>query len=895
MPAIGRSRTGALLSLLLGLALPWNVQRACAASEWALKPLQQPPLPPSLDASGSQTNPIDAFVQERLQSSGLSISPPAAPRAIIRRLFLGLTGLLPEPEDVRRFEASAGSWAYTKVVDELLSSPRYGERWARYWMDAVHFAETHGHDQDRIRTNAWRYRDYLIHTFNDDKPYARFVEEQVAGDVLFPDTPEAIVALGFLSAGPWDESSLRDIREDTLDRQIARYVDRDDMLTTVMQTFVSATVQCARCHDHKSDPITQEDHYALQAVFAGVDRANRPYDSDSRVAERRKELRRQLKLVSEKNEDFLLAGGSDENFRGWEAQRNKVASAWRVLSADTFTSASGAQLARQPDGSILASGQHGPTDCYTLTFGESLTDIRALRLEVLPDPSLPHEGPGREPNGNLHLSEFSVGFFEPSASEARPVRFTQALSDYDQPGWTAAHAIDSNPKTAWGIYPKVGAAHTAIFIASAPFSTSSGTRCVVQLRQLHGGHCIGRFRISATSVSDVDALAPIPTDIDRLLAIPAAQRTKAQQLDLLAFHETRHIDQQLAGLPEESYVFAAASDFPPDGAHKPAGAPRVVHVLHRGEITRPGKVASPGTLSCVEGLPSRFESLHPENEGGRRAALAHWLTDSRNALTWRSIVNRVWARHFGKGIVETLNDFGAMGEAPSHPKLLDWLAVWFRDEAKGSFKDLDRLIVTSETYRQKAGISHPDLDPGNRLLACMSRMRMDAEQVRDTLLQISGELDLRMGGPSDRHFDLQPGIHVTPKVDYTLFDPASVEGRRRSIYRFLFRTLPDPMMDALDCPAGDQLSPTRSTASTVQQALALWNGAFATHRAARIGDRIDKECTRIEDRVARLVELIFQRTPTESERRSFAEYARENGSANLARVLINSNEFMFID
>src|SRR6266511_1941082 len=257
--------------------------------DWAFRPLKSTPIPITGHPSPI-TNPIDAFVYAKLAEHGIGPSAEADRRALLRRVYFDLIGLPPTPDEMRVFLGDASPDAYERVVEGLLSSPRYGERWARHWMDAGHFAETHGHDQDRIRTNAWPYRDYLIGSFNTDKAYPRFVQEQVAGDVLFPYDPQAVVALGLIAAGPWDESSLRDIREDTIDRQIGRYLDRDDMVTTVMQIFTSTTVQCARCHGHKFDPIPQRDYYALQAVFAGVDRANRVYDPDPPVHARRQAL-----------------------------------------------------------------------------------------------------------------------------------------------------------------------------------------------------------------------------------------------------------------------------------------------------------------------------------------------------------------------------------------------------------------------------------------------------------------------------------------------------------------------------------------------------------------------------------------------------------------------------
>ena len=292
-------------------------------------------------------------------------------------MYYDLIGLAPTPQQVEAFAADKNPAAYEKIVDELLASPRYGERWARHWMDTAHFAETHGHDQDRIRENAWPYRDYLIASFNADKPYGRFVEEQLAGDVLYPNDPQATVAMGFLAAGPWDESSLRDIQEATLDRQIARYVDRDDMVSNVMNNFASATVQCARCHDHKFDPISQQDYYALQAVFAGVDKADRTYDVDAAVGKRRHELvqRKQMLERDDAQTTVLLSSQPVQAaVAAWEDSLAHHRVQWMVLVPESATSANGATLVPQPDGSVLSTGIRPEKDIYTISARAVSTD-----------------------------------------------------------------------------------------------------------------------------------------------------------------------------------------------------------------------------------------------------------------------------------------------------------------------------------------------------------------------------------------------------------------------------------------------------------------------------------------------------------------------------------------
>ncbi|MFM8360465.1 MAG: DUF1549 and DUF1553 domain-containing protein [Verrucomicrobiota bacterium] len=842
---------------------------------------------------------MDRFLQAALEAQGLGLAPEADRRTLLRRVSFDLTGLPPSPAELTAFAADPDPLAYERAVDRLLASPAHGERWARHWMDAAHFAETHGHDQDRIRTNAWPWRDYLIRSFNADKPYPRFIQEQLAGDVLFPGDPQATLGLGFLAAGPWDESSLRDIREDTLDRQIARYVDRDDMSATVMSVVAGSTVHCARCHDHKFDPVPQADYYALQAVFAGVDRADRAWDPEPAVHRRRQELLALRRRVDRAEPDLLLGVESRRRVARWESDRAAEARrvVWNPVAPTSFVSVGGATLTRLPDHSFLASGARPERDTYTLTLPLPRGRLTGIRLEVLPDESLPKGGPGRNPeNGNFHLSEFQAQLFVPGGDRPQPLAVAEPTADHDQEGWTIRHALDGNEKTAWGIHPQEGRPHQAILPLQEPLTAPAGATLSLILKQLHGeGHLIGRFRISLTGAAG--PLRVTPAAIEALSRVPAESRTTDQRLQLAAYVWREEIRRELAKLGPGRRVYAAAADFEPDGGLRPVLRPRPVQVLRRGEITQPTTTAEPGALRCVSALPARFALPEHVEEGGRRAALARWLTDPAHPLTWRTIVNRVWHHHFGRGLVDTPNDLGRMGGQPSHPELLDWLAVWFRDDARGSLKALHRLLVTSAAYRRASAATPADLaaDPDNVRLGRMNRLRLDAESIRDAILQVTGRLDPRMGGPSDRQFDLQPGIHVTPRVDYGKFDVDSPAGARRSVYRFHFRTLPDPFMDSLDCPAGDQLTGARLNSVTVQQALALWNNAFVVRQAAHFAARLEREGRDLDARVDRAAEAVWGRPPAPAEHAELAAYARRHGLANLARLLFNSNEFVFVE
>ncbi|HVC96528.1 MAG TPA: PSD1 and planctomycete cytochrome C domain-containing protein [Pirellulales bacterium] len=869
---------------------------------WAFQPLSRP-VPPAASEGRADwvRNPIDAFISAKLDEKGLAPSAPADKRTLLRRVKFDLVGLPPTPREIARFAADDAPDAYERLVEELLESPQYGERWARHWMDVVHFAETHGNDQDRPRPNAWPYRDYLIRSFNDDKPYAQFVAEQLAGDVLLKGDPQGIVATGFIAAGPWDESSQRDIRDDTIDKTIAQNLDRDDMVTTAMATFTSTTVHCARCHNHKFDPITQAEYYSLQAVFAGVDRANRPYEPDRELSARRQSLAKRKQDLAAGTSAVGLASLLDPSVQADVAAWERTLSTpggWTTLEASSVASAEGSTPTKQPDGSVVFGGARPERDTYTIVAHTDLKGITAVRLEVLTDAGLRQQGPGRQDNGNLHLSEFKLQAAPRSDPAAvKPLVLENPSADFDQDGWTAAMAIDDKPNTAWGIYPQVGKPHLAVFEVKEPPAHEGGTTLTFTLEQKHGGgHLIGRPRLSVTTdPKPVRAAPALPDVVAAALAIPAETRGDEQKAELALYVLRLRVDEELAALPPPPMVYAAASDFQPEGSFKPAKGPRPVYLLRRGDVRNPLEAAVPGALSCVGGLPAGFDLTDQTDEGGRRAALAAWITDPRNALTWRSIVNRVWHYHFGRGIVDSPNDLGRMGSRPTHPELLDWLASWFLEQG-GSLKQLHKLIVTSGAYTQSSrhNAAYATLDAGNLYLWRMNRSRLDAESLRDAVLAITGRLDLAMGGPSVKQFIESPGIHVTPTVDYLGFDVDSPAGRRRSVYRFLFRTLPDPFMDSMDCADASQLTPARNTSVTALQALAMLNNHFIVRQSEHFAERIAQESGALEGQIEAAYQWALGRSPTPKESAALAAYAAKHGLANVCRLILNCNEFMFV-
>ena len=704
---------------------------------WSLRPLVRQPVPPT-DSSWVQT-PIDAFVLEKLRQKGLTPSPEADKRTLLRRLSLDLCGLPPTPEELEAFLADKAPDAYEKLVDRLLASPRYGERWARHWLDIVHYGDSHGYDKDKRRLNAWPYRDYVIRSLNENKPYDRFAQEQIAGDVLFPEDAVGVIATGFIAAGPWDFVGHLELREGTTDKEIARVLDRDDMVTATISTFVSLTAHCARCHDHKFDGIKQEDYYSLQAVFAGVDRADRPFDEDPQVHRRRQMLLQKKRRIQVELQPLL--------------DKVEQITSPEIVQIDNHLQDLGGELA-------------------TLTSTKNEEEVLLKK---------------------------------------------QLKSRVEQTVKKRKELVDAQ--------------------------VDSATRSAIELLT---------SRIT-------------------------------------------EVDQQMEQLGKPQLVYAAANFFPRDQNFRPALLPRPIHLLVRGNVQTPGQLVTPGAISCVETLPSRFNLDDPNDEGGRRAALAKWVTDPNNMLTWRSIVNRAWQNHFGTGIVDTPNDFGRMGSLPTHPELLDWLALWFRDTAHYSIKALDRLIVTSGVYRQSSAyrLEAARIDSDNRELWRMNRTRLDAESIHDSILQMSGKLDLRMGGPGVQQFYFKDDH--SPVYDYSRFDVDAPDSYRRSVYRFLVRSVADPFMDRLDCPNASLLTPKRTTTLTAIQALALLNNPFMVRMSQHFAVRIKNLVDPIPDQIVWAYRLALGREPTAEESRAFVEYISKHGLENACRLIFNSNEFLFVD
>jgi hypothetical protein len=883
----------------------------CSAAEmtnrqdgWSFKKAVKPALPAVAQTGRQFTNPVDAFVVAELRKHQWDLSKPADRRTLIRRVTFDLIGLPPTAEEVSAFLADTRPDAYERLVDRLLASPRYGERWARHWLDTVHYGETHGYDKDKPRLNAWPYRDYVINALNNDKPYSRFVQEQLAADALFPNEPQLIPALGFISAGPWDFVGHAELPITKTDGLIARYNDRDDMVMNAMSTFQSLTVHCARCHDHKFDPITQRDYYGLQAVFAGVDRADRSFDADANVARQRRDLTARVKKLkgerAKLEEEAVRLGGE-------ELRRINAKIADRKKSGKPNTVAFGYHSAISLSQNMEKWVQvdlGAPKALHELVFVGCNDDFNNIgpgfgfplryRIEASNDPDFRKEKTLIDdrtqedlPNPKVKPQTMEVcACLTPDGSPftARYVRFTATKLAPRQGDFIFALA-ELKVLNKAGENLAHNATVTALDSIEAPVRW--------QKKNLVDGYYFG---VETNASADTGLAAPEQERADLLKKITPAELPQKLETNGLQLKEAQ---QAMAALPKAQTVYAAANDFTASGSFVPSKNPRPVHLLKRGDVKKLGEEMKPSGVATVPGANAEFAISDLNAESERRAALAKWITDTNNLLTRRSIVNRVWQYHFGRGLVDTPNDFGHMGGLPSHPELLDWLAFWFLGNGE-SFKKLHRLMVTSATYQQastaraESNDSSPSVvDGGNRFLWRMNRARLDGEQFRDAVFSISGQLDLKMGGPSVQQFAFKDDH--SPIYDYARYELDGPGANRRGIYRFIVRSVPDPFMDALDCPDANTLTPVRNVTTTALQALATLNDQFVLRQCEHLATRLQSERASIDEQIARAYELALNRQPTERERNRLASHAGRHGLPSACRVIFNSNEFMFID
>jgi hypothetical protein len=855
-------------------------------------------------------NPIDAFILARLDKEQLKPSPSADRITLLRRLSLDLTGLPPTIEEVDAFLADKSANAYEKQVDRLLASPHYGERWGRHWLDAARYADSDGYEKDKMR-NVWFYRDYVIKAHNQDLPYNRFIQEQLAGDLMPNPTQDQIVATGFLRNSMINE-------EGGVDPEQFRMEAMYDRMDAMGKSMLGLTIACAQCHNHKFDPLRQEEYYRLFAFLNNTHEANVAVYTPAEQMQR-STIFQQIRDI----EADLRHRTPDwrQRISAWEATV-RPSSNWEPIQPTVDDISTGGQkYVMQPDASMVSAGYAPTKHKVKLTFTPKAPSIAAFRLELLNDPNLPLGGPGRSIYGTGALTEFEVELERPGMEKPLKLKVARASADINLPEreldkiyfdksdkrrvtGPIDFAIDGKEETAWGhdAGPVLrNLPRKAVFNLETPIDNSDGKAVLhVYLSQRHGGwnsddnqnHNLGRIRLSVTDDTNAQA-DPVPFRVRDILNLPPAQRTERQWEEVFAFWRTtvptfQEANAQIADLyrtlPEGSSQLVLAE----------RGDMRSTHLLERGDFLKPKQAVTPGVPAFLNPLPP--------GAGQTRLDLAQWITDRNAPTTARAFVNRVWQAYFGTGIIESSEDLGKQTTPPSHPELLDWLAVEFMDQG-WSMKKLHRLIVTSNTYQQSSKVT-PELlsrDPNNRLLARAPRLRVEGEIVRDITLAATGLLNPEVGGPSV--FPPAPEFLFLPPSSYgpkNWYENKDTNRYRRALYTFRYRSVPYPVLTNFDTPNGDVSCVRRTRSNTPLQALTALNEPLFLEAAQALAKRTLADGGASDS--AKLT-YAFRRTlsrppaPAElAELESFLNkqkargFAPEQAYTAVARVLLNLDE-----
>ncbi len=864
------------------------------AKHWAVQPVQS-----AFPAEAG----VDYFIRRSLSEKGLAMAPQADKRTLIRRLYFDLTGLPPSPEQVEHFEADASTDAYERLVDTLLASPRYGERWARHWLDIAHYADTHGFERDQLRPNAWRYRDYVIQSLNADKPYDQFLREQIAGDILAPAKADSIIATGFLAAGPWDFVGQVETKSEAL-RRAARAGDLDDMVTQVITSTMAITINCARCHDHKLDPISQKEYFGLQAVFAGLKRENREVRTGetARIQTEKKriesalaETRKQIAKIN--GEGFDLA----DMVAGGDGRGSGVKGTGIVLGKGVFTKEKMGHQRNIVPNTLLQPAYDASKNAPRMVRGVFLPnghDPEHRTVKITPDISLTDIP---KTNGEAWDAIREGGLNAQVHAKIGAVDFLS--------GGHTLLGIHANGGIVFDLEEirKAGGVTDLIFTAQAGFGASpsaASTKADFTV-YVDGNKALERSGLKKQDSLQVEVKVPTTARFLTLMATdggdginsdllflgdprlmpestPAALTDSARgELDRLKA-EASSLEKAIKALPQPEQVYAVTS----------AATPPVVRVHVRGNPEQEGDEVLPASFNWSTHAPALLGDKSTP-EGQRRLALAKWITDPSNPLTRRVIVNRLWQHLFGQGIAPTPSDFGLGGQPPSHPELLDWLAQELLREG-WSLKRLQKRILLSDTYRQQSNVPNPGaqaLDASNRLVWRQNPRRLDAESLRDSVLSTSGRLNLSFGGPGFKDFKYTEAY--APIYEYKTEDDPEVQ--KRSIYRFVVRTTPHQFLTTLDCSDPANLTPVRSQTTTALQALTLANNAFMLQQARHLATRAENETAPGAASVRRAFQLALLRQPTAGELKAAERLAGEQGLFALCRMLLNTNEFMYLD
>lgn len=894
----------------------WIAEGAEYQTHWAfIAPVR--PAVPEVDSAGV-VNPIDNFIRARLSQEKLTPSPEADRTTLIRRVSLDLTGIPPTHEEIDAFLADESPDAYERLVDRLLASPRYGERMAIQWLDYARYADSNGFQTDSSR-QMWRWRDWAIEAFNRNQPFDEFTIDQLAGDLRSAPTLDQIIATGFHRNARLNGEGGRIVEEWFAETVI-------DRVDTTGQTWLALTVGCARCHDHKYDPISQREFYQLFAFFNSVDESgvldsgggnrgggnSRPLLSVPTEAQLGQKSKLQSELATVQARLKTVEAELAQKQVAWEpdfaAQLNDQAAVWSPLEVIKVESRGGATITRQEDGTWLASGKTPNRDVYTIVAKLPPGEFSGLRLEVLPDASLPNQSLGRASNGNFVLTGVEIEWTSPQEEKPRPVVITRAEADFSQKGYEASSLVSGSNGKGWAIEgnnPANRVTRRAMFLANASTTIPADAQLVIRLKQesQFAGHNIGRFRLALTGLPPGTVKltgSEVPELVRTALEIEPAQRSAEQKKALSTFYRD-NIDQpyaqakaQLAA--KQKAIADLEASFPTTMIMKELPKPREAHILVRGEYHNLGDRVERGLPSFLPGLP--------EGTPVNRLGLAQWIVSPENPLTARVWVNRQWARLFGNGLVKTIDNFGVQSDAPSHPDLLDWLATEFvrRD---WDMKAMQKLLVMSATYRQSARVT-PELlerDPENRLLARGPRFRLPAEIIRDQALAISGLLVEQIGGPSVRPY-MPEGIWDETSKYGDLRGYKHGQGAdlyRRSLYTIWKRTAAPPTMLMFDSPSRELCTVSRSRTNTPLQALALLNEVTFVEAARALAERIMTEGgSTVDDRLIWGFRLATSRRPDEAElgilRSGYERYlARFEADPNAAKSFVVTGESPVMD
>ncbi len=841
---------------------PVTLAKPDPTKHWSFQPLQKSPL--------RSPDGVEAMLEAKRRELGLSRNAPAPKSVWLRRVSFDLIGLPPTPEEIAAFLADKASGAESRVVDRLLTSPRFGEKWARHWLDLARFAESHGYEQDYDRPNAYTYRDFVIKAFNDDLPYDMFVKWQLAGDEFAPNNPQALFATGFLGAG----THATQITKSQVEKE--RYDELDDMLSVTTQAFLGLTVGCARCHDHKYDPIPTKDYYRMLATFTKTVRSDVdvPLDPDGDKTK--------LAAWEKVKEPLVTARAAWEREKlpaklaHWVATTSRKPAEWVFPKVEKAVSAGGATLAVQPDSSVLVTGTNPEHETLTFTLKTSQKKLAALRIEALTHPSLVKSGPGRATNGNFALSNVRVRVEGPSGGFGG-VKLTSAKADFEQKGLPVAAAIDGDGVSSWAIDPQFGKNHTAVFVLENPVSVPEGFAVTVRLEfNNNSGHGMGRPRLafaeSADAPLDGFAVADGPEGL--------LQWYKTLDLEWQALNTAVEKHDAVRPGPTLKKAMICSEGVTAIRTHTQGGDfLENTHFLKRGDPNNKGDIATPSFLGVLTyAADSTWQEKVPSGShtSYQRRAFANWLTDTKNgagSLLARVIVNRLWQRLYGRGIVATPSDFGTMGERPTHPELLDSLATKLISGG-WHLKPLLKELVLTESYRQSASVSSAKAkaDPDNRWLSRFSRRRLEAEGIRDAMLFVSGQLDTTLYGSGT--------------LDESM--------KRRGIYFFLKRSKLVPFLVAFDAPNALQSIGVRQSTTVAPQALILLNNLQARTWAASFAKRVEAPYAPAES-LRRAYLLALGRTPTASELSDGVAYLNKGGTlTDFCQVLFSLNEFSYV-